>query len=802
MTYAIRTLLKTPSFTAVAIATIALGIAANSAIFSIVNAVLLRPLPFPDERRVVRVWSGNAQEPHGGHSAGEFRDLADRNRSLEAIAGFRSTAAAVAPPRGDAQQVQLEYVTDKFFDVLGTPAARGRTFTAGDGARGGCSVVLSDTGWQELLGRGDNVIGNRVRVNGETCTIAAVMPPAFDWPEGTRVWQLSRSPVPPSPLDLKDPLTNRDGHYFEAVARLKPDVTLAAARQDVHTVATVLQREHPDTDAGRDFELVPIRTDLTGDVRGALLVIQAAVGLVLLIACANVSSLLIARATGRRRELAVRAALGASRADLVWQLLIESVVLGAVGGALGLLAGSWLVVWLVRLLPEAMPRTTAISLDRTVTLVTLGAAFATSLLFGIMPAWQASRADATAAMKQTGERGSSSRGRGRATLVVAEIALTLVLLAGAGLLANSFLRLQRVDPGFTPAHVTIAELAIPQTRYANGPDQIRLYRRLLEGLKSRPEFQAIGLGFPGPLRGSNASATFDIEGRPSKSDADKAFANIGLVSGGYFEAMGIPLVAGRTFTDQDVGDAAPPVAIVSAAFARKYWPGQNAVGRRFRFEANDREPWFTIVGVINDVRQLGLREAAPPLLYLPYDKLPLPFTTVAIRTTLPEAGVASLLRSQLHALDPDLPFTGISTLRSIVDRSVDAPRSRAVLITAFALLALILASVGVYGLISYTVLQRTREIGIRVALGASPHQVLMTVVREGLTLAIAGIVIGLAGAALATRALSAFLFGVSSADPLTFSAVALLMLVVALAASYVPSRRALSVDPVVALRAE
>jgi putative ABC transport system permease protein len=529
-------------------------------------------------------------------------------------------------------------------------------------------------------------------------------------------------------------------------------------------------------------------------------VIQAAVGLVLLIACANVSSLLIARATGRRRELAIRAALGAGRGQLIRQLLAESLVLGVCGGVVGLLLSSWLVVLLVRVLPQGLPRTDGIRLDSTVMIVTLLASVGTSLLFGILPALQASRTQAAHVIKEAGERGST-RARGRAALVVAEIALTLVLLAGAGLLANSFLRLQRVDSGFRPEHVTMAGLMVPQARYPKGPDQTRIYRRLLEGLTQRPELQAVGVGFPGPFHASSASGTFFIEGRASTTRADRPFAHLGTVSGGYFAAMGIPLLSGRTFQDRDV-ETAPPVGIVTAALAKQYWPGENPIGKRLRFDDNPKEPWFTVVGLVGDVRQLGLGEAAPALLFLPYEQFALPFTSVAVRSSLPQGAVASLLKAQMAAIDPDMPFGDIESLQSEVESSVDQPRFRAMLIGVFALLALALAAVGVFGLVSYTVTERTREIGIRVALGAAPRQVLVPVIREGITLALAGIGIGLVGALVAARALSAFLFGVGTSDPLTLSGVALLMLLVATAASYIPSRRALKVDPVVALRAE
>src|SRR5262249_12614448 len=429
----------------------------------------------------------------------------------------------------------------------------GRTFGAATDAGSGERVaVISDEAWERLFARDPAPVGRRIRLNGETCTVVAVMPKSFNWPEGTGVWLLAQKPVPPSPLDVNeaDPLTNRDSHYFEAIAKLKPGVTMAQAQQDLHAVYAVVQSQHAADSGGRDILLVPVREDLIGDARSALLVIQGAVGLVLIVACANVSSLLIARAIGRRRELTIRAALGASRRDLVVRLLGESAVLGGAGGLLGLIVSFWLVRVLLRVMPHGLPRLDGVGIDATVMIVTLAVSLVTSLAFGVLPALQASRVDSAQVLKQTGDRGSS-RSRGRAALVVGEIALTLVLLAGAGLLANSFLRLQRVDPGFNVEHATVAELMVPQARYPRGADQSRLYRRLIEGLSARAGLQAVAVGFPGPLRGANASASLVLEGRQAKTHADKPSANVGAVSGGYFAAMGIAIIAGRTFDDRD-----------------------------------------------------------------------------------------------------------------------------------------------------------------------------------------------------------------------------------------------------------
>ena len=565
-------------------------------------------------------------------------------------------------------------------------------------------------------------------------------------------------------------------------------------------MGALIQKEHGESAERMSFDIVPLREEIVGDVRRGLLVMQAAVALVLLIACANVSSLLIARATGRQRELSIRAAIGAGRGRLIRQLLVESLVLGLTGGVAGLLLGTWLTALLIRVLPEAIPRTNDLSVDYVVAAVTLVVALATAVVFGIMPALHAARTDAATALKRGGERGST-RAPARAVLVVTEIALTLILLAGAGLLLNSFVRLLRTDSGMRTENVTLIGLMIPQSRYPNGVAQSELYRRVLEGLTARPDIQAAAVGFPRPLRGMRAAGTFYIEGRPSATEADRASANIGSVSGEYFEAMGVPLIAGRTFAESD-GAKAPDVAVVNDALARKYWPGEQAVGKRLRFDNGPEHPWRTIVGVVGDVRQLGLEQDAPPILYIPYAQFPLPFTDIVVRSAAPRSTVASLVRARLREVDPDLPPGETTTLDAVLGLAVAQPRFRAALISAFAVVALLLAAVGVFGLISYSVTQRTREIGIRIALGAQPRQVLGALFREGIVLAAIGTAIGLAGALAAGRLLSSFLFDVRASDPLTLAAVAILLLAVAALATYLPARRALRVDPIAALRTE
>jgi putative ABC transport system permease protein len=661
--------------------------------------------------------------------------------------------------------------------------------------------VLSDEAWRHVFGEDRAAAGRQVTVNGESHTVIGVLPPRAEWPDRSRVWILSPGRVPPSPVDSSDPNAERDVRYFDAIARLAPGMSLAQARDDLTRVNEVLQQRRTSASEVYGLHVGPAFDELVRDVRPALLILQAAVALVLLIACANVSSLLIARASGRRRELAIRAALGAGRSRLLRQALAESLVIGVIGGLAGLVVGSWMVALLARVLPQGIPRAEAIALDGVVALATMTIAMATGVLFGLLPAVQASRADAGTILGASGGRTSSGHARGRAAIVVAEVALTLVLLAGAGLLLNSFLRLQRVESGFQPAHVTVMGFALPQSRYPTGESQTALYARIVEALASRPEVLAVGVGFPGPLRGSNASGSFFIEGRSSTSRDDRVFANLASVSGGYFTALGMPLLSGRTFSERDRKDA-PGVAIVSGTLARKYWPGEDAVGKRIRFDNTPDTPWMTVVGIVGDARQLGLEHAPPPVLYIPYQQFALPFTNLAVRSAADERAVASLVRSQLAALDPQLPPGTIATLQTILDRSVAQPRFRTLLVAAFAVIAVVLAAVGAYGLISYSVAERTREIGIRVALGARPQQVLMGVVREGVMLALAGVAFGLAGALAAAQLIAGFLFGVRATDPATFAAVSILLLAIATLASYVPARRALEVDPMVALRTD
>ena len=803
--YALRNLSKHRGFTIVAILTLALGIGANTAIFSVVNGVLLRPLPYPAAGQIVQVWTTTRDEVRSSHSAADFLEFQRDNRTLLKMGGYREDALTVTTPTGEAMRLQGALVTVDYFDVFAMPAELGRTFSrAADGTTSEPLIVLSHAAWVQQFASDPHIVGRRVRVNTVPHTVTGVMPAAFDYPGGSKAWVLSPKPVPIPPIDVPgDLLESRDVHYFQAVGRLRPHVTAEQARADLAALSDDMGRRFPDSSAGRSVSIQPLHEKIVGDVRGALFMLLGAVGVVLLIACANVASLLLARASGRQRELAIRAALGAARGRLIRQLITESLILGVAGGAAGLLAGGWAIALLLKVIPDNIPRVEQIGLDARVAAIAILVSLASALLFGLVPALQASRTDASLVLRDAdrGSSGGRNRARTRAVLVVCEIALTLILLVAAGLLANSFIRLQNVDPGFRVDQVTMVMLPVPQSKYPDGKRQAAFYQRVLEAIERRPEIQSAAILFPSPIEGANANGTFSIEGQPAAKRADRPFAALGSVSTNYFKTLGIPLIEGRTFTEQD-REPAPAVAIVNATLARRYFPGQDPIGKRVRFGDSGDDDWITIVGVAGDSRNVGLNEPPTPLLYLPYHRFPLAFMSIAARSAAGAGVVASIVRSELKNIDPEMPLDRIVPMREVLSESVAEPRFRTLLLGAFALMAVVLAAVGVYGLISFSVTQRTREIGIRVALGAQPRQVMMPVVREGLGLALAGIAVGVAVSLGGTRLLAGFLFGVRPTDPLTYSGVALFLLGVALLATYIPSRRAVRVNPITALRTD
>ncbi|HEX6973624.1 MAG TPA: ABC transporter permease, partial [Vicinamibacterales bacterium] len=741
--YAARTLLRSPGFAVVAILTLALGIGANTAIFSVVNGVLLRPLPYPDGDRIVRLTSGTASDPQGSFSPPDFLDIDRDVKALSPIAGYRRDAVTIAVPGGEPQRVAAASVTADYFDVFAMPALLGRAFSdAADRGSTEPAVVVAEKVWERDLGGDRSIIGRRIKVNGVPHTVLGVMPRSFDYPQDNGVWVLSPMVVPTSPMNVPgDLLTQRDVHYFEVIGRLKPEAGLGSARAELDALAERQARDFPQSNQGRTIGVRQLDDVIVGAVRPALLMLLGAVGLVLLIACANVASLLLARASERQREIAVRSALGASRGHLMRQFLAESVLLGAVGGLVGLFAAAWAVAGLVSALPAGIPRADAIRLDLRVCGAAVLVALGSSLVFGLVPAWQGSRAVPSSVLHDAaGDRGSTGgrrRARTRAVFVVAEIALTLVLLVGAGLLVNSFLRLQRVDPGFQVDNLAVVTLPLAQSQYPDGPRQAQFYKRVLDGIRQRPGISSAAILFPGPFQSTNASGSFTIEGRSDATRANTPSAALASVSPGYFQTMGIPVVKGRDITEQD-REPAPAVAMVNQALGRMYFPGVDPVGKRIRFGDTD-EDWMTIVGIVADSRTRDLDEAPAPVLYIPYSFFTVPFMTVVARTDAGPGAVASAIREEVKAIDPEMPVDAVKPMREVIADRTAGPRFRTLLVGAFGMMALLLATVGVYGLVSYSVAQRTREFGIRMALGAHPRQVIVPVLKEGLALGVLGV---------------------------------------------------------------
>jgi len=800
--YALRLLGRNPGFAATAILTLALGVGANSAIFAVVHAVLYRAPGYPEPGRVVAVTRTTPQSQTGNHSAADYLDIRRESRSFAALSAYRQDVLDFSGGNGDPERVMGGQVTVSFFDVFQATALVGRTFTEKrDDPRGERLIVLGHGIWQRRFAGDRAMVGRTIRVNREPVTVVGVMPPSFHLRGDAEAWILAPGPVPTPPLSVEgDLLANRQVHYFEAVGRLRPDVSLDQARTDLATVATGLSQRYPQTNGGQGLNALPYRELTTRDARDGLFILLAAVGFVLLVACANIAGLMLARATGRRQELAMRAALGAGRARLARQLLVESLVIGLVGGALGLLLASWGLDLLLALAPDNLPRVGQVRLDFTVTSFTLALGVAASLLFGVLPAMQA--ANAGLLTLRSGEARVAGRGSRRlmSALVVVEVALGVILTVGAGLTVNTLLALKDVNPGYLTDNVVRAPLPLPASRYGTSDQQADFYTRLLERLEENPVTRLSAAVFPPPLSGAGASGGLQIEGRPQVTDRERPVAAITWASPGYFKVMGIPLLKGRDFDARDVRGATP-VALVSETAASRLWPGEDPLGKRFNF--GDADPqWVTVAGIVGDIRHAALALSPEPVVYFPIRQSALPLMTIMVRGDAGPGPVASAVRSAVRQLDPELPVSDVEAFSDSVADSIGESRLRATLLSGFAAAALLLAAIGVYGLLSYTVAQRAREIGIRLALGASPGRVYREVVAGGLKLALAGLALGVPAALALSRLIASQLFGIGAADPTTFAGVTALLVVVALAASVGPARKVLAIDPVTALRAE
>ena len=802
--YALRTLRKHPGFTAVVLLTLALGIGANAAIFSVVNGVILRPLPYRDANRLMVIW-GDLHRPGVNEiptSAGEYVDYRDRSHAFEQVAAY-DTLGFNLTDNGDPERVEGAVVTASLFPLLGVPAQIGRTFLREEEQPGrGDVVMLSHAIWTRRFSANPAIVGQSVLLDGKPAQVVGVMPAAFHFPDrGVGMWK----PMVFDADAVSD--NNRGSHGYTVLARLKSGFTREQAHADLAGVTATFKAEHPQNYRnGFSVTLRPLQDEIVGDTGRPLLILLGAVALVLLIACANVANLLLARAASRRKEIAVRTALGASRGRLVRQMLTESVLVSVIGGAIGLALAAWSVDLLIAFAPDSIPRLQEVGVDRRVILFTAVAALATGLLFGLAPALRASRSSPNDALKEGGRSsdGGTHGGAGR-LLVVSEVALSLILLIAAGLLTHSFARLQDVAPGFDSGDLLTLRLSLPQSRYSTFQKGEAFFDELFANLRRNPDVRAASAVDALPFSGSGGSRTFHIEGREEKRPEDQTEEQLRLVADGYFAAMKIPILKGREFTERDsLGH--PRVAVVNEALARKHWPDASPIGKRVSFSRDDPQ-WYEIVGVAGNIKHRGLDARDRPELYVPYRQPLFAGWTVrpmyvVVRTTTAPAGAVAAVRREVARVDRDQPISDVRTMDERIDHSLSSRRFSLVLLAAFASLALTLAAIGIYGIVAYSVTERTREIGVRLALGAQRRDVLGMVIGQGMTMIGTGTVIGVAAALLLTRLMSSLLFGISAADPITFLAIPILLVAVAFVACYVPARRATRVDPLQALRSE
>jgi predicted permease len=807
-----RMLFKNPGFTLIAIITLSLGIGANTAIFSVVNGVLLRPLAYREPERIVTLLH-EGQRPV---APANFLDFRANGQSFEQMAAAEAWGG-VLTGRDRPEQLSGLRMGEGLFDMLGVPALFGRTLQAADFQPGQERVlVLSHKLWQRVFGGAATVLGQQVRLSGDSYTVVGVMPPEFQfppfWSTRAEMW---------TPLDLRARAASRGGQSLRVFARLKPGVSLTQAQAEMEAMSKQLAAAYPEANTGLNVRVDPLNEKVVGNVRPALLSLSVAVGLVLLIACANVACLLLARAAARQKEVAVRSALGASRWRILRQMLTESVMLAGLGALGGGLLGVWGVEWLTRLLAgnssnfsTRLPRLSEIQIDATALLFTFTVALLTSLLFGLLPALAAAKSDLNQVLKEGGRGNTSGRGRWREMLVVAELALSLVLLVGAGLLLNSFLKLQAVDPGFHQHNLLSATVSLAGATQYVGPARETFYRQLLERLNAIPGVTEASAINHLPLAGDMWGTDVVIENRPLPPAGQDAGATFRVSRPDYFKTMGVPFRAGRDFTERDAPDA-PGVVIVNETMARRFWPSEDALGKRLTLDdpRDLTQPvrWFTVVGVVKDIKQGSWTEAPNNEIYLPFQQSALFYAgtaghltamTLVVRTSVAPQTLANAVQESVRTLDRNLPVSNLVSMEQVVSDTLWQPRFNLQLIGLFAALALVLAAVGLYGVMSYSVTQRTHEVGLRMALGANRRDVIKLMVGQGMKLALAGIGVGLLLALALTRLMTTLLFGVNASDPLTFGGIALLLTLVALAACWIPARRATQVDPLVALRSE
>jgi predicted permease len=802
--YGVRGLLKHPGFTALVIVTLALGIGASTAIFSVVNTVLLRRLPYRQSERIVAIQELDPNGKRGQITPANFLDWRAQNTVFEHLAAIFTRPANLA--FGDqAERIELAMTSANFFAVFGAEPERGRLFIPSDEQAGHAPVVVvSHALWQRRFAGDPDLVGRPITLDGQSYTVVGIAPVGFQYPDKTEVW------VPPYRLapavnERMDPTQVRGWGMLSAVALLKSGVSLPQAASEMETITARLRQQYPDTNNQRFNRVVSLHTHLVGETGGMLLLLFGAVSFVLLIACANVANLLLAGAASRQKEMAIRTALGASRWRVMQQLLTESTILALAGGSMGLLLALWGVALMTKLLPQDFPRLAEINLDWRVLGFTLVTSVLTGILFGLAPAFQISTTDVQESLKESGRgtSGSKRHNRLRNLLIIGEVALSVVLLAGAGLLFRSFLQLQSVNAGFTPQQVLTVRLTPSGPHYARDADYMSFYSEVMQRISALPGVQGVGVINTLPL-GKGPTAGIRIEGAPPQTRDRWPSTNYRSVSSDYFRAMNIPMVQGRAFTERDT-ETASRVVIVNQALVRRDFPNENPLGKRINFGGTnpDGQPiWWEIVGVAADIRNLELREEASPEFYLSALQDTWVGMSVVVRTSVEPASMAPEVRRIVAEVDKSAPVSEVKTMEHIVSEAVTQPRFNLFLLGLFGGIALLLSAAGIYGVTAYSVAQRTHEFGIRMALGAQVGDVLKMILGQGVLLIVAGIGVGLVASFALTRLMKSLLFGVSVSDPLTFVAITLLLSVVTLLACYIPARRATKVDPLVALRYE
>ena len=803
--YGFRMLLKNPGFTVVTILALALGIGANTAIFSVVNAVLLRPLPFPTAERLVFISEWSQQVQNMSVSYPNFVDWRDQNRVFEQLAAFRG-AGLILTGMGEPERLDGREVSSTFFSVLGTNPAMGRNFTASEDQPGGNrTAIISYALWQRRFGARPEIVGQSLMLNNESHTVIGVLPQNFEWQAPVDVFV---------PIGLQaDKMQERGNHPgIYVIGLLKPGVTVEAARSEMEAIAERLAEQYPKSNGGNSVRLALLQEFATREIRPALLVLLAAVGFVLLIACANVANLLLARSASRSKEVAIRTALGAGRLRLIRQLLTESMLMSLLGGVTGLLLAMWGISALLAVIPEDIPRLLVmnIGLDGRVLAFTLVISLLTGLLFGIAPALQVTRSNVNESLKEGGRSatGGASRQRVRNTLVISEVALSLLLLVGAGLLIKSFLNLSRSDVGFEPEGVLTMRVSLPEARYKENSQVVNFYQQLLQRVQTLPGVESAGLTRGLPMSGGIESG-ITVEGHEVADIKDTVVAVNLSATPDYFRVMRIPLIKGRYFTEQDK-TGAPEVVLIDEMLAARFFPTEDPIGKRLKLGGLDSPfPWMQVVGVVKHVKHYGPDEEGRVEIYRPYFQLPqVPEVqygrsmVLAVRTTTDAASMTTALRNAVLEIDKDQPVSNVQMMTKVVADAVAPQKFATWLLGLFATTALLLAAIGIYGVMAYSVAQRTHEIGVRMALGAQRADVLKMVVGQGMKLALIGVGAGIGGAFLVTRLMSRLLFGVTATDPVTFITVSVLLTSVALLACLIPARRATRVDPMVALRYE